>query len=76
MRLIPADDPAAEPVLVAPRRAGHDYSINHQGDRFVIMTNDNHQNFRLATAPEDDPTESAWETLLQVLTPCTSSTIA
>ena len=64
-RLIESGDVSAEPVLVAPRRAGHDYSIDHQGDRFVIMTNDNHQNFRIATAPEDDPTESAWETLLQ-----------
>ena len=64
-RLIAADDPDAEPVLVAPRRAGHEYSIDHQGDRFIIRTNDNHQNFRLATAPEDDPTEAAWETLLQ-----------
>ncbi|CAI8012547.1 Dipeptidyl aminopeptidase BI [Geodia barretti] len=34
-------------------------------DRFVIMTNDNHQNYRMAIAPEDDPTEEAWETLLQ-----------
>ena len=52
-------------MLVSPRQAGHEYSIDHQGDRFVIMTNDNHQNFRLAVAPEDDPTEEAWETLLQ-----------
>ena len=64
-RLLAADDPTAQPVLVAPRRAGHDYSIDHQGDRFVIRTNDNHQNFRIATAPEDDPTEAGWETLLQ-----------
>ncbi len=64
-RLIKADDPEAEPVLVAPRRVGHDYSIDHQGDRFIIMTNDNHQNFRLVIAPEGDPTEAAWETLLQ-----------
>ena len=64
-RLIDADDPADEPVLIAPRREGHDYSIDHQGDRFVIMTNDNHQNFRIAVAPEEDPTEAAWETLLQ-----------
>ena len=28
-RLIAADDPAAEPVLVAPRRQGHDYSVDH-----------------------------------------------
>ena len=64
-RLIPADDPSAEPVLVAPREVGHEYSIDHQGDRFVIMTNDNHPNFRIATAPEDNPTQEAWETLLQ-----------
>ena len=64
-RLIAAEDPAAEPVLVAPRRPGHDYSIDHQGDRFVIITNDNHQNYRIAVAPEDDPTEESWETLLQ-----------
>ena len=65
LRLILSDDPTAEPVLVAPRRPGHEYSVNHQGDRFVIRTNDNHQNFRLAIAPEDNPTEAAWETLLQ-----------
>ena len=65
LRLVLSDDPAAEPVLVASRRPGHEYSIDHQGDRFVIRTNDNHQNFRLAVAPEDDPTEAAWTTLLQ-----------
>ena len=64
-RLIDAADPAAEPVLVAPRRVGHEYQIDHQGDRFVIRTNDNHQNFRIATAPEHSPTEEAWDTLLQ-----------
>ena len=64
-RLIPSDDPAAEPVLVSLRREGHEYSIDHQGDRFIIRTNDNHQNFRIAVAPEDNPTEEAWETLLQ-----------
>ena len=65
LRLIPTGDVTTEPVLVAPRRSGHDYSMDHQGDRFIIMTNDNHQNFRLAIAPEDNPTEAAWETILQ-----------
>ena len=64
-RLLDADDPSAQPILVAPRREGHEYSVDHQGDRFVIMTNDNHANFRIVTAPEDDPTEASWETLLQ-----------
>ena len=62
--LIPADDPARAPRLVAPRRTGHEYQIDHQGDRFVIRTNDTHKNARLATAPADDPSESAWSTLV------------
>lgn len=64
-RLLAANDPTAQPVLVAPRRAGHEYHLDHQGDRFVILTNDNHLNNRIATAPEHDPTEASWTTLLQ-----------
>ena len=65
VRLIPASDPAAAPVVVSPRRTGHEYSVDHQGHRFVIRTNDAHKNTRLATAPGDDPTESAWMPLVE-----------
>ena len=64
VRLIPAADPAAPPLLVSPRRAGHEYSVDHQGDRFIIRTNDAHKNARLAVAPNDDPTEPAWQPLV------------
>ena len=30
-RLVPSDRPATEPVLVAARREGHDYDVDHQG---------------------------------------------
>ena len=63
--LLPADDPAAEPALVAARREGHDYDIDHQGDRFVIRTNDRHRNFRLATAPQDGFQEERWDSLIE-----------
>ena len=59
-RLVPADEPTRAPRLVAARRPKHDYSVDHQGDRFVIRTNDQHRNFRLATAPNDDPSPRAW----------------
>ena len=62
--LVPADRPASDPRLVAARREEHDYSVDHQGDRFIIRTNDTHKNNRLVTAPDDDPSEAAWETLL------------
>ena len=62
--LIPATEPDAKPALVARRRIGHEYHIDHQGDRFVLRTNDAHQNFRLATAPEDDVSQTRWQTLV------------
>ncbi|MYK27902.1 MAG: S9 family peptidase, partial [Gammaproteobacteria bacterium] len=63
--LIPADDLDAKPRLVAPRRAGHEYSVDHQGDRFIIRTNDRHKNTRLAAATGDDLSETAWTSLLE-----------
>jgi oligopeptidase B len=39
VRIIDAQRPEAPPMLVAPRRAGVDYSIEHWRDRFVMRTN-------------------------------------
>ena len=63
--LIPANRPDAHPKVVVPRREGHEYRVDHQGDRFVIRTNDAHPNTRIVTAPDDNPTESAWKPLLE-----------
>ena len=65
VRLIPASSPDSAPVLVSPRRVGHEYEVDHQGDRFVIRTNDTHKNARLATSSAHDPTESSWMPLLE-----------
>ena len=64
VRLIPASDPQAVPILVSPRRTGHEYSVDHQGDRFVIRTNDTHKNTRIAVASGDDPTQASWTALV------------
>ena len=64
VRLVPANEPERQPLLVAARRPHHDYVVDHQGDRFVIKTNDTHKNNRLVTAPNDDPSEAAWQTLV------------
>ena len=65
VRLIPSSYPGAEPVLMARRRAGHEYSVEHQGNRFVILTNDTHKNNRLVTAPAHNPTDRAWTPLVE-----------
>ncbi|MGF1599521.1 MAG: S9 family peptidase [Acidimicrobiales bacterium] len=62
--VIPADDPEAEPRLVAGRRQGVEYSVAHRHDRFVILTNDRGaENFKVVTAPDDDPGPERWEDL-------------
>ncbi|MFM9935119.1 MAG: S9 family peptidase [Novosphingobium sp.] len=62
VRLIPAADPLAAPLLVKPRQAGVEYDVDLSGDTLFIHTNDTHENFRLATAPLASPAE--WTTLI------------
>ena len=64
VRLVRAAEPEGTPALVSARRTGHEYSVDHQGDRFVIRTNDTHKNTRLATAPASDPSEGSWVSLV------------
>ena len=61
IRLIEAAHPAEPPLLVAHRRDGHRYSVEHAADRLWIRTNDVHENFRLVSAPVDDPGETSWQ---------------
>lgn len=64
IRLIPADRPAEAPRLVLPRREGHEYYVDHLGDRFLIRTNDKGKNFRLVEAPVGDPRPENWRELV------------
>ncbi|HEX6624179.1 MAG TPA: S9 family peptidase [Pyrinomonadaceae bacterium] len=60
---IPADQPTAAPKLIAPRDPAneHEYYLDHQGDKFLILTNDKGRNFRLVTAPVSDPRRENWK---------------
>ena len=50
VRLIPADDPAAPPRLVAPRRQGVEYHVedDRTGNRLLILHNHEAEDFALA----------------------------
>ena len=63
-RFLPADDPDAQPVMVEPRRSGIEYSVDHQEDRFLILTNDEAVNFRLMAAPVTSPGRASWTEVL------------
>ena len=62
VRLIPRSDPFAEPVLVRARQKGVEYSVDVRDDTLFVHTNDDHVNFRLATAPLSAP--GNWTTLI------------
>ena len=53
--VVPADAPLTPPVVIEPRQAGREYTIDHRGDHFVILTNDDAEDFRVMTAPVDAP---------------------
>ncbi len=50
VRLLPATDPLATPILVRARKAGVEYDVETHGRTLFIVTNDTDTNFRLCTA--------------------------
>jgi oligopeptidase B len=53
--LLPADDPAAAPLCVSPRREGREYDVDEHDGTLFIHTNDVDPQFRLVTASIDKP---------------------
>jgi oligopeptidase B len=63
VRMIPADAPQSEPTVIAPRRQGVEYSVEHHGHRFLILHNDGAEDFALAYTSVDRP--GAWTPLVE-----------
>lgn len=63
VRLIPANDPLAAPILVRPRVEGVEYDVDERDGVLYIHANDTHENFRLATASLSAPGE--WTSLIE-----------
>jgi oligopeptidase B len=63
VRLVPAADPLAEPLLVRARQKGVEYEVDERDGVLYVHANDTHENFRLATAPLSGPAE--WTTVIE-----------
>ncbi len=50
VRLLPAADPLATPILVRARKPGVEYDVETHDDTLFIVTNDTDTNFQLCTA--------------------------
>ncbi|MDH2429443.1 S9 family peptidase [Sphaerisporangium sp. TRM90804] len=62
VRVLDAEYPTGEFAVVRPRQTGVEYSIDHAGDRFLVLHNEGAANFELATAPIDAP--DSWTPLI------------
>ena len=60
---LPADRPLDPLAVVAPRRQGVEYAVEHHGHRFLILHNDGALDFALSYTSVDSPGE--WNTLIE-----------
>jgi oligopeptidase B len=67
---VAADDPDRDLRVVAPRREGVEYDVEHHhsaehGDRFFVVTNDDGaENFKLMVTPVDRPGRDHWREVI------------
>src|SRR5690606_13367316 len=63
--VLEADDPAGRFRVVEPRRQDVEYTLEHHGDRFLIVTNaDGAENFKLVEAPDTAPGRENWREVI------------
>jgi oligopeptidase B len=62
VHVIPADQPLSPPRVITLRRQGVEYSIEHHGHRFIILHNEDAEDFALAYTSVDTP--GAWTPLV------------
>ena len=63
VRLVRTADPTGEQILVRARQKGVEYDIDVREGTIFVHTNDDHVNFRLATATVEAPGE--WTSLIE-----------
>jgi len=64
-RFIDADRPKSESALFYPREGEHEYHIEHGGDRFFILTNENARNFKVLETPEKKIAKRYWRQVVE-----------
>ncbi|MEW6368339.1 MAG: S9 family peptidase [Acidobacteriota bacterium] len=63
-RYVDADKPEDEFKVFLPRERGHEYSVDHYGDRFYIRTNYHAKNFRLMSTPVSATGRENWKEVI------------
>ncbi len=61
VRYLPANKPDTALQILLARQPDHEYDADHRGGLFYIRTNKGAKNFRIVTAPVNDPSEANWK---------------
>jgi oligopeptidase B len=61
VRYLKADDPNGALKVILPRQPDHEYDVDHRNNLFYIRTNKGAKNFRVVSAPVEDPSEKNWK---------------
>ena len=64
VRFVDADHPGGGLTLIRPRENDLLYSVDHHGDRFFIVTNENAKNFKIIETPVASPDKEHWKDFL------------
>ena len=68
VRVLEADDPHGDFRVLAPRREGVEYGVEHAvisgDDWFLVLHNEDAENYALSRAPVDTTSHDQWEPLL------------
>ncbi|MEQ1584710.1 MAG: S9 family peptidase [Cyclobacteriaceae bacterium] len=60
-QILDANSPDGKFKEFSPRERGLEYSIDHYGDKFYVVTNLDAQNFRLMETPDTKTTKANWK---------------
>jgi len=64
-RYLLAAEPNSELKVIIPRQPDHEYDVDYRDHLFYIRTNKGAKNFRIVTAPVNDPSEKNWKEFVE-----------
>jgi oligopeptidase B len=64
IHFLEANEPTHHFNLIHPRQSDIEYYVEHRGDTFYIMTNDNARNFKIVAAPAQSPSREHWKDVI------------
>ncbi len=64
VRYLAADQPQGNFQVIHPRQHWMEYYVEHHGDRFLIRSNEQAENFKVMEAPVANPAKSQWREII------------